>query len=123
MVIGCFCLTVPTYGLLSSIGLFQTYWYQGMLHDYTESDISWIISIFGFLDCLFAAPAGILFDRHGCGWLLLVGCVAYTVSFIGLAFSNTYGQFMGCMTLAGISACRQIALGGALSRLRLTWAA
>ncbi|KAL2018892.1 hypothetical protein VTK56DRAFT_317 [Thermocarpiscus australiensis] len=104
VVLGCFCLTVPTYGLMSSIGLFQTYWRQYLLQDYSESEISWIISIFGSLDCLFAAPAGILFDRYGLSWLLPVGCVAYIASFIGLAFSSTYGQFMGCMTMAGLSA-------------------
>ncbi|KAK4150555.1 hypothetical protein C8A00DRAFT_36832 [Chaetomidium leptoderma] len=48
--LGCFCLTVPTYGLLSGIGLFQTYWRQGLLSDHSEADIAWIISVFGFLD-------------------------------------------------------------------------
>jgi MFS family permease len=115
VVIGCFCLTVPTYGLLSSIGLFQTYWHHHVLRTYSEGDISWIISVFGFLDCLFAAPSGILFDRYGSRWLLPLGCVAYIAAFIGLAFSTTYGQFMGCMALAGIAAGRQIRLGNMLS--------
>lgn len=99
--ISCFCLTVPTYGLLSSIGLFQTYWHRHVLRDHSEGDISWIISVFGFLNCLFAAPSGILFDRYGSRWLLPLGCGAYIAAFIGLAFSTTYGQFMGCLALAG----------------------
>ncbi|GAB1311311.1 Major facilitator superfamily domain-containing protein [Madurella fahalii] len=104
VVIGCFFLTVPIYGLLSSIGLFQTYWHEHMLHDHSESEISWIISIFGFLDCLFASPAGILFDRYGSAWLLPVGSVAYIAAFVGLVFSSTYGELMGCMTVAGVAA-------------------
>ncbi|KAK4103188.1 MFS general substrate transporter [Parathielavia hyrcaniae] len=104
VVIGCFFLTVPTYGLLSAIRLFQTYWHGGMLADHLESDVAWIISMFGFLDCLFAAPAGILFDRHGARWLLPLGCVVYIAAFIGLAFSRTYAQIMGCVVVAGSSA-------------------
>ncbi|KAK4240654.1 hypothetical protein C8A03DRAFT_41864 [Achaetomium macrosporum] len=103
VVLGCFCLTVPTYGLLSGIGLFQTYWHHAMLRNHSESDISWIISVFGFLNCLSAAPAGILFDRYGSRWLLPLGCAAYVASFIGLACSWTYAQLMACMALAGVT--------------------
>lgn len=108
---GCFCLTVPTYGLLSSIGLFRTYWHRHVLGAHSEGDIAWIISVFGFLDCLFAAPSGILFDRYGPRRLLPLGCVAYVAAFIGLAFSTTYAQFMGCMALAGVAAGRPIRAG------------
>ncbi|KAK0612992.1 major facilitator superfamily domain-containing protein [Bombardia bombarda] len=104
VVIGCFCLTVPVYGLLSSIGLFQTQWKSQQLSDYTDSDIAWIISMFGFLDCFFGAPSGVLFDRYGGRWTLAVGSVLYVGAFIGLAFSTTYGQFMGCMVVAGVAA-------------------
>lgn len=40
VVIGCFCLSIAIYGLLSSIGLFSTYWHKHQLSDYTESEIS-----------------------------------------------------------------------------------
>jgi hypothetical protein len=91
--------------LLSSIGLFQTYWHGSVLAGggHSESDVAWIISVFGFLDCLFAAPAGILFDR-GHGWLLPLGCAVYVVAWVGLACSRTYAQFMGCMAVAGVAA-------------------
>ncbi|KAK4189723.1 putative transporter, partial [Podospora australis] len=104
VVAGVVCLTIAVYGLLSSIGLFSSYWHQHMLQDYTPSQVSWIISIFGFLDCFMDLPLGELFDRHGTRWLLPIGCVVYAASFVGLAFSSTYGQLMGCMVVAGISA-------------------
>lgn len=64
-----------------------------MLHKYnTDSDISWIISIFGFLDSFFAVAAGALFDRYGSRWLMPLGCAVYVAAFIGLAFSSTYAQ-------------------------------
>ena len=95
---------MPTYGLLSSIGLLQTYWHTGVLQEWSEGDIAWIISLFGFLDCLLAAPAGVLFDRYGTRWLLPLGCAAYTAAFVGLAFCTTYAQFVGCMVVAGVAA-------------------
>ncbi|KAM7190293.1 putative transporter [Naviculisporaceae sp. PSN 640] len=105
VVVGSFCLTVPTYGLLSSVGLFQTYWGQHQLGggDYTESEISWIISLFGFLVCFVAAPSGMLFDRFGHAWLLGVSTALYVGAFVGLSFCSTYAQFMACLIVAGAS--------------------
>ncbi|KAK1781094.1 major facilitator superfamily domain-containing protein [Copromyces sp. CBS 386.78] len=111
VVMGCFCLIVPSYGLLSSIGLFQTEWKQYQLRGYSKSEISWIISIFGFFGCFFAAPCGILYDRYGPRLLLQVGSTIYVASFIGLAFSTTYGQFMACFVVAGISVTAPTTVG------------
>ncbi|KAK0633455.1 major facilitator superfamily domain-containing protein, partial [Immersiella caudata] len=104
VVVGCFCLTVAVYGLLSSIGLFQTYWHEHQLRDKTEGEISWIISVFGFLGCFCGVLAGVLFDRFGIRWLLPLASVAYVLAFVGLAFSRTYGEFMGCFVVAGVAA-------------------
>ncbi|KAK1829870.1 putative transporter [Podospora conica] len=101
---GCFFFTVPIYGLLSSIGLFQTYWRKHQLQDFSESQVSWIISMFGFMDCLFGSPAGILFDKYGVRWLLPLASTLYLSCFVGLAFSSNYGGFMGCLAMAGICA-------------------
>ncbi|KAK4173051.1 putative transporter [Triangularia setosa] len=103
VVIGSFCLSVAVYGLLSTVGLFQTYWKEHMLKQYTDSEISWIISMFGFLNCFIAAPAGIVFDRYGSRWVLAVSSMIYLASFVGLAFSSTYSELMGCMVVAGVS--------------------
>ncbi|KAK4218773.1 putative transporter [Rhypophila decipiens] len=105
VVTGSFCIILPTYGLLSSIGLFQTYWKSHVLgSSFTESEISWIISMFGFLVCFFAAPSGILFDRYGHEWLLGISTAVYVGAFFGLSFCSTYGQFMVCLVVAGVSA-------------------
>jgi len=67
-------------------------------------DISWIVSMFGFLDCFVAAPFGVIFDRYGSKILLPLGSMVYLASFVGLAFASTYGQFMACFVVAGLSA-------------------
>jgi hypothetical protein len=104
VVVGSFCLTVATYGLLSSIGLFQTYWLGHQLSAVSSSDIAWIPAVFGFLDAVFDMPAGILYDAYGASILLPVASVVYLASFVGLAFSATYSQFMACFVVAGVSA-------------------
>jgi len=103
-VIGSFCLTVATYGLLSAIGLFQTYWQEHQLSAQPSSRIAWIPSVFGFLTCFFSSPAGVLFDSYGSSILLPASSALYLVSFVGLAYSATYAQFMACFVVAGISA-------------------
>ncbi|KAK3695032.1 major facilitator superfamily domain-containing protein [Podospora appendiculata] len=45
-----------------------------------------------------------LFDRYGSAWLLPITSTTYVGAFVGLAFSSTYGQFMGCLSVAGIAA-------------------
>lgn len=121
VVAGSFCLTVATYGLLSSIGLFQTYWKEHQLAGESGTKISWIVSMFGFLDCFVAAPFGVIFDLYGSKFLLPAGSTVYLASFLGLAFATTYGQFMACFVVAGVSAgtyghppsrvCRPISAG------------
>lgn len=101
---GSFCLTVATFGLLSSIGLFQTHLQEQQLVGEESTKISWLLSIFGFLTCFVAAPVGVLFDRYGSRILLLAGCTVYLAAFAGLAFASTYSQFMACFAIAGLSA-------------------
>jgi hypothetical protein len=46
----------------------------------------------------------VLFDRFGIRWLLPLASVVYVAAFVGLAFSRTYGEFMGCFSVAGVAA-------------------
>lgn len=103
-VLGCFCLSLSVYGLLSAIGLFQTYWAAHQLAGREASEISWIISVFGFADCFFAAPAGMLFDRYGAGAILAATSTVYVACFVGLAWAGTHETLIGWMLVAGVSA-------------------
>jgi len=104
VVLGAFCLTLPTYGLLSAVGLFQTYWRDHQLQGYSESEVSWIVSVFGFLMVFLAGPVGVVFDMFGgvaCGWILGVSSVVYVGGWVGLGFCDGFGGFMGVMALSG----------------------
>ncbi|KAI1342633.1 major facilitator superfamily domain-containing protein [Xylariaceae sp. FL0016] len=63
VLVGALCLTIPTFGLTSTIGLFQTYWQRHQLTGLSATDISWIISIYGFLSTFLSFLAGILYDQ------------------------------------------------------------
>ena len=102
VILGCFCLSLSVYGLLSAIGLFQTYWAAYQLAGREASEISWIISLFGFAGCFFAAPAGMPFDRYGVGTILAAASTAYVACFVGLAWAETYERLMGWMLVAGV---------------------
>lgn len=93
-----------TYGLMTGVGLFQVYWKENQLKEYSATDIAWIISIFGFLTILLAGPAGFLFDLWGARRLLFPAAAVYFMAFLGLAFSSKFEQFMGCFIVAGASA-------------------
>lgn len=93
-----------TYGLMTGVGLFQVYWKENQLKDYSAINIAWIISVFGFLTILLAGPAGVLFDHWGARKLLFPAAAVYFGSFLGLAFSSMFEQFMGCFIVAGVSA-------------------
>ncbi|KAL2153995.1 hypothetical protein VTH82DRAFT_2671 [Thermothelomyces myriococcoides] len=105
--LGCFALTAPTYGLLSGIGLFQTYWHRIVLAGHSEADVTWIVSPFGFFACFLAAPAGVLLGRYDCGGRrrgqhqLPLGSALYAAVFVGLAWCRSYAAFMACMAVAG----------------------
>ncbi|KAK3298989.1 major facilitator superfamily domain-containing protein [Chaetomium fimeti] len=101
VVLGSFSLTVPTFGLLSAVGLFPTYWRQTVLPHTSEGDAAWIIAVFGFLGCLFAAPAGVLFDRFCSGCPKGEGATPTTIalSVVGQWFDRRKGIATGCVTL------------------------
>ncbi|GJC83913.1 putative transporter MCH4 [Colletotrichum liriopes] len=95
---------IPTFGLMSTVGIFQVYWKENQLEAWSNADISWIISVFGFLAVLLGGPFGILFDSFGPRWLTTPAAIVYCASFIGIAFSSRYWQFMVCFCTAGIGA-------------------
>ena len=104
VVTGAVCLMIPTFGLMSAWGLFQVYWQDHQLADMSPTEISWIGSVFGFLDCFLGLPFGLIFDRWGVQAMLPIGCLVYWGSFLSLAWASTYGHLMACFTIAGISA-------------------
>ena len=94
VIFGSFCIICGTFGLISSVGLFQAYWQAHQLSTYTTRDIGWISAINVFLNLFLGVQIGPLFDRYGPRWLVLAGSVIYVISLVLLAQCVKYWHFM-----------------------------
>ncbi|KAI5450482.1 hypothetical protein NCC49_003103 [Naganishia albida] len=101
-VLGTFCCTMVTFGVLNTYGVYQAYFKKTYLSDYSNFAINWIgtvqyVGIFGL-----GLPAGKLFDLGFFRPCFLFGAVTLTASQLGLSFANSFatlfiaqGLFMG----------------------------
>jgi MFS family permease len=94
VVAGSFSIISGTYGLISSVGLFQSYWQEHQLSSYTTRDVSWIAAVNVFLNLFLGVQIGPLFDRHGPRGLIAFGSVVYVISLVLLAQCKVYWHFM-----------------------------
>jgi MFS family permease len=94
VILGSFFIIMGTFGLISSVGLFQSYWSTHQLLSYTDRDIGWISAVNVFLNLFLGVQVGPLFDRYGPRWLVLGGSVLYFASLMLLAQCRVYWQLM-----------------------------
>lgn len=90
------CAAMGAFGLVASIGAFQTYYEATLLHDYSSSQISWIGSVqtaVCFSLCLFTGP---LFDRYGPRPMLASGTLLLVFGFCMLSLATEYYQIFLC---------------------------
>ncbi|KAH6672264.1 major facilitator superfamily protein [Halenospora varia] len=94
VIAGSFATITGSFGLLSSVGLFQSYWQAHQLSSYTSRDIGWISACNVFLNLFLGVQIGPLFDRYGPRWLVFSGSVVYVGSLLALAQCSKYWHFM-----------------------------
>jgi hypothetical protein len=94
VILGSFSIICGTFGLISSVGLFQSYWQAHQLSSYSSQNLGWIGAVNVFLNLLLGVQIGPLFDRYGPRWLILSGSVVYVASLVVLAECSKYWQFM-----------------------------
>jgi MFS family permease len=94
VVFGSFSIITGTFGLLSSVGLFQAYWQSHQLSSYSSGSLGWISAVNVFLNLFLGVQIGPLFDKHGPRYLLAIGSLIYVVSLVLLGQCSKYWQFM-----------------------------
>ncbi|KAI0537200.1 major facilitator superfamily domain-containing protein [Xylaria digitata] len=92
VVLGAWACFFSSYGFVTSIGVFQDYYEVNFLHDYTPSEISWILSIQVFFISASAPFAGVFFDRNGPHLLVGLGSVLIILGLFTLSASTQYYQ-------------------------------
>lgn len=58
VVAGAFCMLLPSFGLMNSVGTFEDYWQENQLSSYTTRDIGWIPSVFVYLGLALGIQVG-----------------------------------------------------------------
>ncbi|KAL9078427.1 MAG: hypothetical protein Q9157_002655 [Trypethelium eluteriae] len=112
VVLGAFSILACTFGLMTSVGVLQSYWAQNQLAHYTDSQIGWIPSVFVFLSLLLGVQFGPLFDRYGPRWINLIASAGYVVCLVLLAECTEYWQFMLTLGVWGGVCCAALSTTG-----------
>ncbi|KAL4807222.1 major facilitator superfamily domain-containing protein [Aspergillus unguis] len=105
VVFGAWCGMMPSMGLMTSMGVLQTWLSENQLKSYSNTDIGWIFGVFTFFIYFGSVQIGPVFDAHGLKYILVPGCVGLVLSLMMLSVAYEYYQFMlGFGVLGGISA-------------------
>lgn len=87
-------VSISTYGIATSFGVYQAYYELDYLSTYTSSDISWIGTTQIFLIGLISTIAGPLYDHGYSSLLLCIGCALVVFGLFTLSFATTYWQVL-----------------------------
>ncbi|KAL8835766.1 MAG: hypothetical protein Q9205_000452 [Flavoplaca limonia] len=103
VVLGGWCCYLSSYGWLSSIGVFQTYYEQNLLRSYPSSTIAWILSVQVFILNGMAPINGKIFDSHGSNALITIGTFLHVFGIMMISLSAQYYQlFLAQSVCSGI---------------------
>lgn len=91
-VVGSFCAMLSVFGLINSSAVFESYFSEHQLQDYTSSQIGWIFSLYLFVVFFVGIQVGPVFDRHGPRWLVPTGSLFMVLSLMLLGFCTGWSQ-------------------------------
>jgi hypothetical protein len=106
VILGVWCCSFCSYGWMNSIGIFQEYYQDHLLLGYSASTISWIPSLEVFLMTAMGPLVGLVYDRYGPRWLLLVGSVLHVFGLMMASLGTKYYQLLlaqGVCSALGVS--------------------
>jgi MFS family permease len=81
-----------TFGWINSLGVFQAYYEENLLSDFSPSAIAWIASTQQCLMYSGGLVFGKLFDSHGPRWLLIAGGFGHVFGLVMTSISTQYYQ-------------------------------
>lgn len=73
VVFGSFCLFMSVFGIINTSAVFQSYYLENQLKEYSPSEVGWIFSTYLFMVYFVRLGVGPVFDRHGARGLVFVG--------------------------------------------------
>ncbi|KAE9366249.1 putative MFS transporter [Stipitochalara longipes BDJ] len=116
-VIGGWFALFATFGWLNCMGIFQTYYEQALLSQYSASDISWIFTTQLFLMWSGGAMFGRIIDTYGTKWIAIICTIACTFFVCMLSLSTEYYQIFLTqgvgfgLAASGLFSCGLVSVG------------
>ncbi|KAK8000608.1 major facilitator superfamily transporter [Apiospora arundinis] len=107
MILGAWCCSFCSYGWVNSVGIFQQYYENGPLSNYTPSQIAWIPSLQIFFLSFLGPVIGRLNDTYGPRVLVAVGSFLHVFGLMMASLSSEYYQILlsqGVCSAIGVSA-------------------
>ncbi|TNY17225.1 major facilitator superfamily domain-containing protein [Rhodotorula diobovata] len=102
---GAWCISFTSWGYTNAFGVFQTYYQDHQLSEYSHSDISWIGSLQLALVLACAIFVGKAFDAGYVTWLLCGAACCWTAGMFGFSEATQYWQvFLGQGVACGLGA-------------------
>ncbi|KAL8949238.1 MAG: hypothetical protein Q9222_004637 [Ikaeria aurantiellina] len=93
-VLGAFCLSFTTWGIVNAFGAYQSYYQENLLSTSSAFQISWIGSVQACLLLVIGVLTGPLFDRGYLNELLLVGSFLTVLGIMMTSLSTNYWQVL-----------------------------
>lgn len=101
VVLGSFLGLVAVFGFINSLGAVQAYVSSNQLHNQSESQVSWIFSVFVFLGYGLSGQVGPIFDMYGSYYLCIAGSICFLASIMLTSVCNSYYQFFLAFGICG----------------------
>ncbi|SNX81806.1 related to Monocarboxylate transporter 1 [Melanopsichium pennsylvanicum] len=94
VVAGTFLLIMTNFGLLTSYGVFQSYYVSHQLAHIPASTVSWIGSLQTFMILGGSFVFGKISDDYGSQWILICGSIITFISMLCISFCSTLKQLI-----------------------------
>ncbi|WZH47555.1 Monocarboxylate transporter [Fusarium acuminatum] len=107
VVFGSFCGMFSVYGLINTAAVFESYFSENQLRDYSSSQIGWIFSLYLFMVFIVGIQVGPVFDKYGPRLIVASGGTLIATSLFLLSVSEEFYQIILSYSVVG-------GLGGAL---------
>ncbi|KAH8769175.1 major facilitator superfamily domain-containing protein [Diaporthe sp. PMI_573] len=107
VVFGSFCLFMSVFGIINTSAVFQSYFLENQLKQYSPSEVGWIFSTYLFVVYFVGLGVGPVFDHHGVREIVFVGSSVMVASPFILGSCTEYYQIFGTFSIL-------MGLGGAL---------
>ncbi|KAF3909893.1 hypothetical protein ABW21_db0208328 [Orbilia brochopaga] len=98
-VLGTWLCLFSAFGLMNAIGVFQAYYKQYLLPQYTESQLSWIMGSYLFVIFAGGVLAGTIFDIYGPKYLIIGGTMCLPFGMILISISTQYWHLILAQSL------------------------